>query len=202
MLPCLLWSSGGCLPRPVVLCVSRRQQLFVRLSVDVHEHVDIQVPDSVACGKRWQRSGTDFHAASREPEPVGEASRAGKLPQSPVAVAMCISFERQQSTKHCPAAQFTSTLPSIRPTLGTLRHRTPYYSSLVKTFRSRTTTRDNPFTPSRAALSFPGALYNAIVRSARRQFSLRVHSSICIPSIPPPNTAIRYHVVGLEGRLP
>ena len=40
-----------------------------------------------------------------------------------------------------------------RPTLGTLRHRTPYYSSLVKTFPFRHTTRatTHPLTPSRAA---------------------------------------------------
>lgn len=44
-----------------------------------------------------------------------------------------------------------------RPTSGTLRHRTPYYSSLVKTFPFRHTTRatPHPLTPSRAALSFP-----------------------------------------------
>lgn len=30
----------------------------------------------------WQRSGTDFQRCVTEPEPVGEASRAGKLPQS------------------------------------------------------------------------------------------------------------------------
>lgn len=97
----------------------------------------------MACGKRGESlEETKFRRCVTEPEAVGEASCAGKLPQSPVAVAMCISFECQQSTKHRPAAQFTSTLPSIRPTLGTLRHRTPYYSSLVKTFRSRTTTRD------------------------------------------------------------
>jgi hypothetical protein len=152
----------------------------------------IQAPDRVACGKRGESlEELDFERCVTEPERVGEAGCAGKLPQSPArrCHVQCISLSTINKTQ-LAQRNLLERLPSIRPTLGTLRHRTPYYSSLVKTFRSRHTTRDNPPShsiPRRPLV--PGALYNAIVRSARRHISLRVHSSICIPSIPRLHTA-------------
>lgn len=52
----------------------------------------------------WDRLSTPHWLCVTEPKPVkpvGEASRAGKLPQSPVAVAMCISssVNNQQNTR-------------------------------------------------------------------------------------------------------
>jgi hypothetical protein len=156
--------------------------------------ISIQTPDRVACGKRGESLfETKFRRCVTESEPVGEASCAGKLPQSPArrCHVQCISLSTINKTQDSrPKRNLPERLPSIRPTLGTLRHRTPYYSSLVKTFRSRHTTRAN--TPSHSIPRrplVPGALYNAIVRSARRHISLRVHSSICISSIPRLHTA-------------
>ena len=78
--------------------------MFLRLSVGVHERVDTEAPDRAACGKRGESlQETKFRRCVTEPEPVGEASCAGKLPQSSVAVAMCrcirASVNNQQNTR-------------------------------------------------------------------------------------------------------
>lgn len=166
---------------------------YPRPSTDTHEHIKIQTPDRVACGKRGEslEERQSSGAASRSPNRSVKQAVLASFPSRQLAVAMCISstVNNQQNTR--PERNLLERLPSIRPTLGTLRHRTPYYSSLVKTFRSRHTTRDNPpshSVPRRPLV--PGALYNAIVRSARRHISLRVHSSVCIPSIPRLHTAV------------
>jgi hypothetical protein len=159
--------------------------------------------DRVACDSRALEVGEASQSGSRS---VGEALRLARCWQARSWLSralVVVDVPCQQNTR--PSKQFTSTfalcltLDTLIKTSLSILHTTTL--SLVKAHPSRHSSRQYPLAPARVALSFPGAPYNAIVRSARRHISLRVHSSLCIPSIPRPNTAIRHHVFGVKRSL-
>jgi hypothetical protein len=114
-------------------------------------------------------------------------ARAGK--PLPGALALLTSM----STKHSSDAIYLDF--TLHRTSGTLRHSHFILPSLVETQPSRYTTRLHTSCITHRHL-VTGAPCNAIVRSARRYISLRVHSSHCIQSIPRPPIVTQHHVLG------